>query len=103
MLCTSFRWVVPTFWTHVSWRRIGSWRFGLFCPSLHWSQILRFVTNAGSGSRILRLRRKIPLLFGEKSFETVCFDSFILKQALKQTRSVCLRLFPPKSHERFGL
>jgi hypothetical protein len=49
------------------------------------------VTNAGSGSRILRLRRKIPLLFGEKSFETVCFDSFILKQALKQTRSVCLR------------
>jgi hypothetical protein len=38
-----------------------------------------------------RLRRKIPLLFGEKSFETVCFDSFILKQALKQARSVCLR------------
>jgi hypothetical protein len=34
---------------------------------------------------------KIPLLFGEKSFETVCSDSFILKQALKQTRSVCLR------------
>jgi hypothetical protein len=29
--------------------------------------------------------------FGEKSFETVCFDSFIFKQALKQTRSVCLR------------
>jgi hypothetical protein len=49
------------------------------------------VTNAGSGSRILRLGRKIPLLFGEKSLETVCFDSFILKQALKQTRSVCLR------------
>src|SRR6202022_2245789 len=73
MVCTSFRWVVRTFWTHVSWRRIGSWRFGLFCPSLHWSQILRFVTNAGSGSRILRLPRKIPLLFGEKSFETVCF------------------------------
>jgi hypothetical protein len=43
------------------------------------------VTNAGSGSRILQLRRKIPLLFGEKSFETVCFDSFILKQALNQT------------------
>ena len=36
---------------------------------------------------------KIPLLFGEKSFETVCSDSFILKQALKQTRSVCLRAF----------
>jgi hypothetical protein len=42
------------------------------------------VSDAGSGSRILRLRRKIPLLFAERSFETVCFDSFILKQALKQ-------------------
>ena len=31
--------------------------------------------------------------FGEKSLKTVCFDSFILKQALKQTRSVCLRAF----------
>jgi hypothetical protein len=29
--------------------------------------------------------------FGEKSLRTVCFDSFILKQALKQARSVCLR------------
>ncbi len=38
-----------------------------------------------------RLRRKTPLLFAEKS--TVCFDSFILKYALKQTRSVCLRAF----------
>jgi hypothetical protein len=28
------------------------------------------------------------LLFGQKSFETVCFD---LKQALEQTRKVCLR------------
>jgi hypothetical protein len=27
-----------------------------------------------------RLRRKIPLLFGEESLKTVCFDSFILKQ-----------------------
>jgi hypothetical protein len=34
---------------------------------------------------------KFPLLFGEESLKTVCFDSFILKQALKQTRSVCLR------------
>ena len=38
-------------------------------------------------------RRKIPLLFGEKSLKTVCFDSFIIKRALKQTRSVCLRAF----------
>jgi hypothetical protein len=51
------------------------------------------VTNAGSGSRILRLCRKIPLLFAEKSFEAACFDHIILKQALKQTRSVCLRAF----------
>jgi len=34
---------------------------------------------------------EVPLLFEEMSFETVCFDSFIFKQALKQTRSVCLR------------
>jgi len=31
--------------------------------------------------------------FGEKSLKTVCFDSFISKQALKQMRSVCLRAF----------
>ena len=36
---------------------------------------------------------KIPLLFGVKSLRTVCFDSFILKQALNQTRSVCIRAF----------
>jgi hypothetical protein len=44
--------------------------------------------------------RKIPLLFGEKSFETVCFDLFILKQALKQTRTdgACV---PPNSARSF--
>ncbi len=47
--------------------------------------------DAGCGSGTRRLRRKIPLLFGKESLKTVCFDSFILKQALKQTRSVCLR------------
>jgi hypothetical protein len=52
-----------------------------------------FVSDAGSGSGTLRLRRKIPLLFGEESLKTVCFDSCILKHALKQTRSVCLRAF----------
>jgi hypothetical protein len=42
------------------------------------------VSNAGSGSTILRLRRKIPLLFGDESLKTLCFGSFIfLKQALK--------------------
>ena len=30
----------------------------------------------GCGGGTLRLRRKIPLLFGEKSLKTVCFDSF---------------------------
>jgi hypothetical protein len=36
-------------------------------PSLHRSQILRFVSDAGSGSGTLR--RKIPLLFGEKNLK----------------------------------
>jgi hypothetical protein len=31
--------------------------------------------------------------FLEKGFETGCFHSFILKHALNQTRSVCLRAF----------
>jgi hypothetical protein len=32
----------------------------------------RRMSDAGSGRSTLRLRRKIPVLFGEKS--TVCFD-----------------------------
>jgi hypothetical protein len=32
-------------------------------------------------------------LIGEKTLKTVCFDSFISEQALKRTRSVCLRAF----------
>jgi len=39
------------------------------------------VSDAGYDSGTLRLRRKIPLLFEEKSLKTVWFDSFILKQA----------------------
>jgi hypothetical protein len=35
------------------------------------------VTDAGCSSGTRRLRRKIPLLFGEESLKTVCFDSFI--------------------------
>jgi hypothetical protein len=62
-------------------------------PSLHRSQISRFVSDAGSGSGILRLRRKILLLVGQKTLKTVCLDLFILKQALQRTRSVCLRAF----------
>ena len=31
--------------------------------------------------------------FGENSFETVCFNYFILKQALKWAWSACLRAF----------
>ena len=62
--------------------------------SLHRSQIIRdFVSDAGSGSRILRLRRTILLLFEEKSLKTGCLESLIVKQALEQTRSVCLRAF----------
>jgi hypothetical protein len=59
------------------------------------SEPLAAQTSEGSGSGILRVCRKVPLLFGEESLKTVCFDSFILKQALKQTRSVCLRAFQP--------
>jgi hypothetical protein len=36
---------------------------------------------------------KIPLLFGEKGLKTVCFESFILKHALKLASSACLRAF----------
>ena len=53
---------------------------------------LRRVRKAGKGRAIAK-RRRNPLLFREKSFEAVCCDSFILKQALKQTRSVCLSAF----------
>ena len=41
--------------------------------------------------RNLQLRWQTPLLFAEKSLKTVCFDSFIFNQALKQARSACLR------------
>jgi hypothetical protein len=51
---------------------------------------LRRVRKAGKG-RAKAKRRRIPPLFGDESLKTVCFDSFILKNALKQTRSVCLR------------
>jgi hypothetical protein len=61
--------------------------------SLHRSQILEFVSDAGSGSRIFRPRRTILLLPGKKNSKTLCLDSFILNHALKQTPSVCLRVF----------
>ena len=44
------------------------------------------MSDAGSGSRIIRLRRDILLLFEKKSLETACFESLIVKQA----------------HQRFG-
>jgi hypothetical protein len=46
--------------------------------------------QSGKGRAIAK-RRRIPLLFGEESLKTVCFDSSILKRALKETRSVSLR------------
>jgi hypothetical protein len=36
---------------------------------------------------------KFRCFFGEKSLKTVCFDSFILKHALKLAWSACLRAF----------
>jgi hypothetical protein len=53
---------------------------------------LRRVRKAGKGRAIAK-RRRIPLLFGQKNLKTVCSDSFILDQALKQSRSACLRAF----------
>jgi hypothetical protein len=41
------------------------------------------LSDAGSGSRIVRLRRTILLLFWKEQFQTACFNSFILKRALK--------------------
>ena len=61
----------------------------LISPPIFLGIKIQFAQRIGSGTR--RLRRKIPLLFGKESLKIVCFDSFILKQALKQTRSVCLR------------
>ena len=40
------------------------------------------MSDAGSNSGILLLRRRIPLLFAEKDLKTVCFDPFLLSQAL---------------------
>jgi len=53
----------------------------------------RLVIDAGSGSGILRLRRKIPLLFFEIRVQTGCLAFHISITALKVTRSVCLRAF----------
>jgi hypothetical protein len=39
---------------------------------------LRRVREAGKGRAIAK-RRRILLLFGEKSLKTLCFDSFIFK------------------------
>jgi hypothetical protein len=51
----------------------GKERFFIFRQAFagFWELDLR---DVGSCSRVLRLRRKISLLFGEKS--SVCFDSF---------------------------
>jgi hypothetical protein len=51
------------------------------------------VSNAGCVVEFSGYRRKIPLLFGEKSLEQFVFDLFTLKRALNQTRSVCLKAF----------
>jgi hypothetical protein len=63
------------------------------------------VSDAGSGSGTLRLRRKIPLLFGQKSSKTVCFGSFILmcNESDKQTGKAafsCSKLVWKKFRER---
>jgi len=55
---------------------------------------LRATARLQSGKgRAIAKRRRNSAAFWKEGFEPVCFDSFILKQALKQTRSVCLRAF----------
>jgi hypothetical protein len=44
--------------------------------SLHRSQILEIFDDAGYGSGILALSRRIPLLFWREEFQKVCFDLF---------------------------
>jgi hypothetical protein len=51
------------------------------------------VIDAGSSSRTLRLRRKIPLLFGEESLKTISFDAPIYKKALKQNAQRLIKSF----------
>jgi hypothetical protein len=51
------------------------------------------LSDAGSGSRILRLRRTIPLLFEEKNLKTVWLNSFILNPALEQARQRLFKSF----------
>jgi hypothetical protein len=51
------------------------------------------VSDPGCSSGFLRLRRKIPLRFGEESLKTDCFDSYVSKSALKPARSAGLRAF----------
>jgi hypothetical protein len=52
----------------------------------------KFVINPGSGSGTLRLRRTVPLLFEAEKFKNSLFQFIYLKnQALKRTRSGCLR------------
>ena len=55
-------------------------------------EMLRAVldTNVWLATHVLLMT---AVIFGDKSLKTVCFDSLILKHALKQTHSVCLRAF----------
>jgi hypothetical protein len=45
------------------------------------------LSAAGSGNAMLRLSRRMALLFLDKEFETVCFGSFILIPLLNSPES----------------
>jgi hypothetical protein len=51
------------------------------------------VNDAGGGSRIFRLRRKILLLLEEKRFKHLVSIYLFSTPALRQARSACLRAF----------
>jgi hypothetical protein len=62
--------------------------------SLHRAEILRDLCAIQAvAAELSGYAGKIPPLFEDRSFKAVRFDSFILKQALRLTRSVCLRAF----------
>lgn len=50
------------------------------------------MSDSGCSSGILRLRRKISLLFGEQSLKTVCFDASFLALTLSQNALLSLGL-----------
>jgi len=62
--------------------------------SLHRSQILRDLwAMQAQAAESSGYAGQFRCFFGKKNLKTVCSDSFMLNQALKQACSACLRAF----------